>query len=84
MTTTTPSYELSTDLTAELTERGYVLTVFSASLDDYDLYRLEDGEWELYHDSLSNRLQEANDIWDDSDFEAWTEELKKVAKSDSN
>jgi hypothetical protein len=75
----TTEYQIDKDLHAELTDNDYLLTVFSKKHDDYDTYKLKDGEWEISYDSLSNK-GDAADVWEDSKFVEWAEELKAYAK----
>lgn len=74
------AYKINADLTASLTDENYLLTVCSERLDDYDTYKLVDGEWELAHDSLSNRSDDAANIWDCPEFAAWANEMKNLAE----
>lgn len=75
------TFEITPDLTASLTDEGYNLTVRSEKLDDYDTYILRNGDWELNFDSLSNKSDEAANIWDRPEFVAWANEMKRFAKS---
>lgn len=75
------TFEITSDLTASLTDENYLLTVRSEKLDDYDTYKLVAGEWELDYDSLSNRDDDAANVWDRPAFVAWTNEMKTLAKS---
>lgn len=73
-------YKISADLTAELTDNGYLLTVFSEKHDDYDTYKLYYGEWTQNFDSLSNKEEAASEVWENDGFSKWADELKGVAK----
>ena len=75
-------YEINSDLTAELTDNDYLLTIRSESLNDYDTYKLdEDQEWEQNYDSLTNKLEAASQIWENPEFAEWAKELAKKAKA---
>jgi hypothetical protein len=75
------TYEITADLTAALTDQNYCLTVRSEKLNDYDTYHLdEDGEWELAHDSLSNKDDDASNVWDRPEFVVWANEMKAKAR----
>ena len=75
------TYQISTTLRAELTDDNYLLTVFNDSLDDYDTYKLENGEWVQNFDSLSNKDEAAGEIWDDAQFAAWADGIKAAANA---
>ena len=77
---TKDTYEITEDISASLTDGGYLLTIESQALDDYDCYKLVDGEWELCFDSLSNKTDDLDFLWQDKpDFLAWTNEMKTLA-----
>jgi hypothetical protein len=77
------TYHLTEDLTAFMecdgAEYTGTLVIRSEILDDYDLHRLdENGEWECFHDSLSNKTEEC---WsDEADFHAWLESVKTLVR----
>ena len=77
----TTEYKISTDLTAELTDNGYLLTVTSEKHDDYDTYKLAVGEWTQNFDSLSNKDETATEVWENDEFTKWADKLKSVAKA---
>lgn len=87
MPLTKDTFTISDDLTAfvERDNKGNPcqLVVRSEKLDDYDTYLPKDGEWELSHDSLSQRATELNEaatelidgLWDNAEFATWADAL---------
>jgi hypothetical protein len=77
------TYHLTEDLTAFMECDGAEYTgnlvVRSEILDDYDLHRLNEcDEWECFHDSLSNRVEEP---WSyEADFHTWLESVKTLVR----
>ena len=77
------TYEITNDLTASLTDQNYCLTVCSEKLNDNDIYHLDDdGEWNLAHDSLSNKYLDACNVWSRPEFLLWANEIKALANFD--
>jgi hypothetical protein len=74
-------YSINSDISAELTDDDHLLTVSSQKHDDYDTYKIEDGEWVQNYDSLSNRCQEASEVWESKEFLEWVEKIKTAAKN---
>lgn len=73
------SFDITEDLTASLTDNNYLLTIYSKEKDDYDTYKLENGEWVMNYDSLSNSYN--INIWENNiEFTNWAEYMKKFAK----
>lgn len=73
------TYDLTDDIVASLETDGAdytgTLVIRSESFDDYDLHQLNgEGEWECFHDSLSNKTEDA---WSDATtFRDWLEQAK--------
>lgn len=77
--------DVSAFLEREEAEYSGSLIVMSETLDDYDVYTLnEDGEWAIAYDSLTNRSVEGPTAVVPSIFEAvkgfedWANEMKKL------
>ena len=69
------TFQITPDLEAELTHDDTSLLVRSEKHSDEDIYHIDQGEWSLAHDSLSNKDTAANEIWDNLEFCKWAEKM---------